>query len=80
MSHSQDPDDLWGDAPVARIEITCRRNGSMTVAGHIEDKVYALAMLDNARDAVLEHHANKGGIVTNQHSLCLKTFLFQEGR
>ena len=48
MTHTQDPDDLYGDAPVARIEITCRRNGAMSVAGSIEDKHYALAMLDNA--------------------------------
>jgi hypothetical protein len=59
MTHAQDPDDLYGDAPVARIEITCRRNGAMSVAGSIEDLHYALAMLDNARDAVKSHHARK---------------------
>jgi hypothetical protein len=56
MSHSQDPDDLYGDAPIARIEITCRRNGSMSVAGNIDNLTYALAILDNARDAIRSHH------------------------
>jgi hypothetical protein len=59
MTHAQDTDDLYGDAPVARIEITCRRNGAMSVAGNIEDKHYALAMLDNARDAIKSYHARK---------------------
>ena len=35
MSHSCDPDALYDDAPIARIEITCRRNGAMSaVKGH----------------------------------------------
>lgn len=59
MSHAQDPDDLWGDAPIARIEICCRRNGAMSVAGSIGDERYALAVLDNARDAVKSFHARK---------------------
>lgn len=59
MTHSQDPDDLYGDAPIARIEITVRRNGAMSTAGSIEDLPYALAMLDNARDAIKSYHARK---------------------
>ena len=59
MSFSQDPDDLYGDAPVARIEITCRRNGAMSVAGSIDNLQYALAVLDNARDAINQMHARR---------------------
>ena len=69
MNFSQDPDDLYGDAPIARIEITCRRNGAMSVAGSIDNLKYALAILDNARDAVNQMHARRrasnghGGII-----------------
>lgn len=59
MIHSQDSDDLYGDAVIARIEITCRRNGAMSVAGNIDNLHYALAMLDNARDAIKSKHARK---------------------
>lgn len=59
MSHAQDPDDLYGDAPIARIEICCRRNGSMSVAGSIGDLHYALSIIDNARDAIKSFHARK---------------------
>ena len=38
---------------VAFIGINLRRNGAMSVGGHIGDKNFALAMLDNARDALL---------------------------
>lgn len=59
MIHPQDPDDLYGDAPFATIEICCRRNGSLSVKGSIENLPYALAMLDNARDAIKGFHARK---------------------
>jgi hypothetical protein len=76
MTHAQDPDDLYGDAPIARIEITCRRNGAMSVAGNIEDLRYALAILDNARDAIKSHHARKragngGGLIVPPADLTL---------
>ena len=60
MGHSQDPDALYDDAPIARIEITCRRNGALSVAGSIDDQAYALAILDNAKDAIRGYHARKG--------------------
>ena len=56
MSHSQDPDDLWGDAPIARIEITTRRNGAMSTIWTFDNLPYALAMLDSARDAILAQY------------------------
>lgn len=59
MSFSRDPDDLYDDAPIARIEITCRRNGAMSVAGSIDNLQYALAVLDNARDAINQMHARR---------------------
>ena len=58
-NYSRDPDDLHGDTKVAVIEIACRRNGSMSIAGSINDLPYALAMLDNARDSLVAHHARQ---------------------
>ena len=44
------PDDDF--AIVAELNIRLRRNGSMSVEGFTGDKSFALAMLDNARDAI----------------------------
>lgn len=54
---SKDPDDLYGEEPVAVLEIKVRRNGSMSVAGSINNEKYALAMLDAAKDSVRNHNA-----------------------
>lgn len=59
MAHSQDPDALYDDAPVARIELTVRRSGAMSVAGTIDNQAYALAMLANAADAIRNYHTRK---------------------
>ena len=59
MPHAQDPDALYDDAPVARIEIICRRDGALTVAGSIEHEAYALAVLANAADALRSFHAHR---------------------
>jgi hypothetical protein len=64
MSFAQDPDDLYGDAPIAKIEILCRRNGSLSVSGSIDDLHYSLAILDNARDAIKAFHRRR---TTNGH-------------
>ena len=52
----RDPDDLYGDDVVAEIVISVRRNGAMSVAGAINDEYYAIAMCDNAKDAIKSHH------------------------
>jgi hypothetical protein len=57
---SRDPDDLHGDEPVAVLTLTVRRNGAMSVAGCINNEVYALAMLDNARDCIKRHNRGLG--------------------
>jgi len=54
--YSRDPDDLHGDTKVAVIEVAIRRNGAMSVAGAINDLPMALAMLDQAKDTVRNHH------------------------
>jgi hypothetical protein len=59
MAHSQDPDRLYDDAPIARIEITCRRDGALSVAGSIEHQEYALAILANAADAIRNYHTRR---------------------
>ena len=63
--YSRDPDDLYGDQKVAVLEIAVRRNGSMSVAGSINNLAYALAMLDQAKDTLRAHHMriNAGGII-----------------
>ena len=67
MSYSKDIDDLDGETKVAVLEIAVRKNGSMSVAGCINNEQYALAMLDNARDTIKRHNArnkiNGGGAV-----------------
>jgi hypothetical protein len=56
QDYSRDPDDLHGDEKVEVIEIAIRRNGAMSVAGHINNLVRALAMLDQAKDTLRAHH------------------------
>lgn len=60
MGHALDPDALYDDAPIARLEILARRNGSLSVGGDISDLNYALALLDNAKDALRNHHLRRG--------------------
>jgi len=55
-NYARDPDDLYGETKVAVLEIATRRNGSMSVAGDINNLTYALAMLDQARDTLKRHH------------------------
>jgi hypothetical protein len=57
--YSRDPDALYDDTVVAVLEIKVRRDGAMSVAGSINDLRYALAMCDNAKDAIRHHHARK---------------------
>lgn len=65
--YSRDPDDLHGDTIIAKLEIAVRRNGSMSVAGCIDNEAYALAMIDNARDTIKRHnlrkHVNGTGVI-----------------
>lgn len=56
---TRNPDDLYGDETVAVIEVRVRRNGSMSVAGSINDEAYAIAMLQHAIDSVRDHNAMK---------------------
>jgi len=76
MSISRDPDDLYGDDVVAVLEIKCRRNGNMSVAGCIDHEYYALAMLDSARDTIKRHNAknkiNNGGFIIPANDTALK--------
>ena len=44
---------------VAQLVISVRRNGAMSVAGCIHEEMYALAMLDSARDVVRSHNARR---------------------
>lgn len=54
---SRDPDDLHGDETVFFLEIRVRRNGAMSVGGHIHEEKYALAVLDAARQTIKNHNA-----------------------
>jgi hypothetical protein len=63
MPHSRDIDNLYDDAPVSRLEIVCRRNGALSVAGSIDNLEYALAMLDNAKDALRNHHSRRAIVI-----------------
>jgi hypothetical protein len=51
-----DANEMRDDDVIAEIRIRCRRDGAMSVAGDIQDKMYALAMLDSARECIENHH------------------------
>lgn len=53
---AKDPDNFYDDDVIAEIQIKIRRNGSMSTSGAINNLNYALAMLDNAKDAVRQYH------------------------
>lgn len=59
-----------GDRVMAKLTITVFQSGAMSVGGNIEDRAYALALIDGARDAVINHHARiaaKGGVIMPAH-------------
>jgi len=59
-----------GDRIMARLTIIVYQSGAMSVGGNIEDRAYALALIDGARDAVINHHAKieaKGGLIMPAH-------------
>ncbi len=43
------------DRVQARFVVTIYENGAMSVEGPLDDKVFALAVLENAKDAVRNH-------------------------
>jgi hypothetical protein len=49
---TRDPDDPFGDGTVFYLEIRVRRNGAMSVAGHINHVAYACQVLDAAKQTV----------------------------
>jgi hypothetical protein len=56
---ARDPDDLYGDATVFTIQIRVRRNGAMSVGGDVNNLVYALSVLDAAKDSLKSFHARR---------------------
>lgn len=56
QKHEADDSDV-----LAQLTITVYRSGAMAVAGDIHDEVYALTMIDAARDSVKSHHLRKHG-------------------
>jgi hypothetical protein len=52
---------------VAELHVRLHRNGALSVAGPIGNKDWCLAALENAKDAVRNHHGRKletpGGIL-----------------
>jgi hypothetical protein len=76
VEYSRDPDDLHGDTIVCQITIACRRNGTMSVSGHINDEAYAMAMLDTAKQSLKSHHdkirmGQRGGMIIPAHDTAL---------
>jgi hypothetical protein len=47
------------DAVQARYVITIRENGALSIEGPIGNKEYTLAVLENAKDAVRNHRAQR---------------------
>ncbi len=48
-------------AVVLQLIITLHASGALSVSGAIGDKAYALALLDNAKDAIRNHHTRREG-------------------
>jgi hypothetical protein len=59
MAQRQTLDDLHGDTVVANLTLQCFRSGVMSVQGSVTDVPYVLAMLDTAREIVLNSHARR---------------------
>lgn len=70
--YTRDPDDLYGDEKVVVLEISVRRNGSMSVAGDINNLAYALQMLDEARQILKRHHSREVNIIVPPHLTDIK--------
>ena len=60
MQTDRPDDDL---AVVAEINLRLRRNGALSVEGAIGDKAFALALLDNARDAIMRQIPASGLLI-----------------
>lgn len=54
--YSRDPDALYDDQIVAVLELKLRRDGAMSVAGSINDEIFALKMLEAAKDSIRQYH------------------------
>jgi len=72
FDYSRDPDDLYGETKVAVLEIAVRKNGTMSVAGCINNMDYALKMLDEAKDTIRRHNARQVNIIVPAHMTDLK--------
>jgi hypothetical protein len=63
-THGIDPDALYDDEKVAIIEVSIRRNGSMSIAGNINNFDAAILMLEQARDNIKQKQiAAQGKII-----------------
>jgi ArsR family metal-binding transcriptional regulator len=45
----------------AYLTVSIHASGALSVSGHIENKEWAIAMLENAKDAIRSYHAKKDG-------------------
>lgn len=54
-----------GDKVVETLTIRIHASGALSVVGPIDNHAWALAVLDNARDAINNHHnpQRKGGLI-----------------
>lgn len=59
MEAARDPDNLFDDGTIFRLEIRVRRNGAMSVAGDILQEAYALQVLDAAKQTIKDHNARR---------------------
>lgn len=46
---------------VMELRVRVHASGALSVLGPIEHKEYALALLENAKDAIRNHHARRAG-------------------
>lgn len=60
MQTDRPDDDL---AVVAEINIRLRRNGAMSIEGATGDKAFTLAMIDNAREAIVRQHQLRSALI-----------------
>ena len=57
------------DGVVARFTITCHENGAMSVEGPIDNYEYAMAVLENAKDAIRNRRTAKDRVVVPHYDV-----------
>lgn len=62
-----------GDPVAMEFKIRMHKSGALSVIGPIEDKAFALAVLENAKDAVNNYHTRKSMLIVPGKDVSIPT-------